>query len=236
MGQKFSGTGTGLTQEELDKETRSLSDYFDGRALSQAQKDVVYLRMKEVEQEKKQGLKRYYTSVDAKEATRILCVIVVNRKYNVVRAFSKEHERFIDIDEVLTDAESFHMGLKTLSIYREEDVVVLVDKTKKEVWEAIKALKEKGQAIVAEGKRTGNPAVVAFAGYYGGHGAQDGFNYAVFNELSSEEIKAREDEAENLSQASEAAQKEEESKELAPNQAPATADNNVHKLAYLNRI
>ena len=110
----------------------------------------------------------------AKKVTDIVTLCTVFSKYDNVQDLGPEYKRFRDIPQVLTDVESFLMGLQTLEGFDKDDKerseVLINPKDQKEINDAIIRLYKKGMAIIAEGKRTGKPAVVVFACYYGGHG------------------------------------------------------------------
>ena len=76
-----------------------------------------------------------------------------------------------------------------MTIFRQEDVTELVDPDHTAVKKAILAMRDKGKAIIAEGKKNGREEVVAVAAYYAGHGTQDGYNYALMNQMSEKEEK-----------------------------------------------
>jgi len=76
-----------------------------------------------------------------------------------------------------------------MTIFRQEDVTELVDPDHTAVKKAILAMPDKGKAIIAEGKKNGREEVIAVAAYYAGHGNQDGYNYALMNQMSEKEEK-----------------------------------------------
>ena len=76
----------------------------------------------------------------------------------------------MDIPEALTDIKSFQLGAQTMTIFREEDVTELIDPDHTQIYNAIRAIRDKGKAIVAEGKKNGIEEIIAVAAYYAGHG------------------------------------------------------------------